>query len=354
MYRHTRNHLHRGSSFFLAKSAIQLPVQLLQSLLTAAIIPTLAGFQMDGDHWIYFYVCHVALSLAAVNIVKGFIFLGKDLFAGYLMGFFSLVTMMLLNGFMLPASQIGWWFRWFVYLNPLQWAFSGLVMNEFDGEVFTEVPGGGSIGGEELRRQLFKIEYGTEFKWAVVGIQLVLTVVGVLFGCWVCENVRHDEEAHKVKFRPPCPLRGRLSVLHRFLPHSHCEAHSSLDKASDRESRNFSATMLTKTEVSPGKEPAEKEAGAPSEGTSVETATEAAPDVAVAMPLAASASMSQAYFTFSNVSYTVDVPVSDAHPDGKLKLLNNVNGYVKPGMTVALMGTSGAGKTTLLDVSYLV
>lgn len=49
-------------------------------------------------------------------------------------------------------------------------------------------------------------------------------------------------------------------------------------------------------------------------------------------------------FTWKNLSYTV------AGPDGDLVLLDNVQGYVKPGMLGALMGSSGAGKTTLLDV----
>jgi ABC-type lipoprotein export system ATPase subunit len=52
----------------------------------------------------------------------------------------------------------------------------------------------------------------------------------------------------------------------------------------------------------------------------------------------------------TNGRYTVDVPVSESNPTGKLKLLNKVNGFAKPGQMVALMGTSGAGKTTLLDV----
>jgi ATP-binding cassette subfamily G (WHITE) protein 2 (SNQ2) len=49
-------------------------------------------------------------------------------------------------------------------------------------------------------------------------------------------------------------------------------------------------------------------------------------------------------FTWKNLTYTVKTP------DGDRVLLDNVQGYVKPGMLGALMGSSGAGKTTLLDV----
>lgn len=49
-------------------------------------------------------------------------------------------------------------------------------------------------------------------------------------------------------------------------------------------------------------------------------------------------------FTWRNLSHVVQTP------SGPRTLLDNVNGYVKPGMLGALMGSSGAGKTTLLDV----
>lgn len=49
-------------------------------------------------------------------------------------------------------------------------------------------------------------------------------------------------------------------------------------------------------------------------------------------------------FTWQNLSYTVSTPSGDR------KLLDDVHGFVKPGMLGALMGSSGAGKTTLLDV----
>lgn len=49
-------------------------------------------------------------------------------------------------------------------------------------------------------------------------------------------------------------------------------------------------------------------------------------------------------FTWRNLTYTVQTS------EGPRVLLNNVHGWVNPGMLGALMGSSGAGKTTLLDV----
>lgn len=49
-------------------------------------------------------------------------------------------------------------------------------------------------------------------------------------------------------------------------------------------------------------------------------------------------------FSWSNLKYTVRVNRAP-----KL-LLNNVDGWIRPGQMTALVGASGAGKTTLLDV----
>lgn len=49
-------------------------------------------------------------------------------------------------------------------------------------------------------------------------------------------------------------------------------------------------------------------------------------------------------FTWKNLTYTVPTP------SGPRVLLDDVQGWVRPGQLGALMGSSGAGKTTLLDV----
>jgi len=52
---------------------------------------------------------------------------------------------------------------------------------------------------------------------------------------------------------------------------------------------------------------------------------------------------SEEVFTWTDINYSVP------YDGGERQLLNNVQGYAKPGVMVALMGASGAGKTTLLN-----
>ncbi|OAA35191.1 opaque-specific ABC transporter CDR3 [Metarhizium rileyi] len=53
---------------------------------------------------------------------------------------------------------------------------------------------------------------------------------------------------------------------------------------------------------------------------------------------------SAAIFHWKNLSYSIKAK------GGTKRILNNIDGWVKPGTMTALMGVSGAGKTTLLDV----
>ena len=92
----------------------------------------------------------------------------------------------------------------------------------------------------------------------------------------------------------------------------------------------------------------EKAAGAGSSGDSdtsgkKESSLGDSPDVDKEEQALQQITKSESIFTWRDVEYTVP------YLGGEKKLLNQINGYAKPGLMVALMGASGAGKTTLLN-----
>jgi ATP-binding cassette, subfamily G (WHITE), member 2, PDR len=56
-----------------------------------------------------------------------------------------LLALIIYAGFILPVGDMGPWFRWINYLNPIAYAFESLMLNEFDGRSYpcsTFVPQG--------------------------------------------------------------------------------------------------------------------------------------------------------------------------------------------------------------------
>ena len=48
------------------------------------------------------------------------------------------------------------------------------------------------------REEILNIPYDPDFKWAILGILAAVGIVGLVFGCWVCENIRNTT-AHQVR-----------------------------------------------------------------------------------------------------------------------------------------------------------
>lgn len=51
-----------------------------------------------------------------------------------------IVPMILFCGYIIPVDNISIAFRWIYYIDPFQWAFAIMRLNQFDGWVFDECP----------------------------------------------------------------------------------------------------------------------------------------------------------------------------------------------------------------------
>lgn len=227
------------------------------------------------------------------------------------------------TGFMIQYHQMKPWFIWLYWLNPFAYAFDSLLSNEFKGTIIPCVGGNlipsgpgyddpnhqscaGVIGAIQGETSVFGEDYLNALGYVPHNIWRNF---GVLWGWW----------AAYVAITVFCTTHWKSSSesgQSLLVPREHSK-HVLKAPPQDDEAQQGSADS-TDVEGHSGQLVKEEDNGSLVRNTSI--------------------------FTWKNLTYTVKTPTGDR------VLLDNVQGWVKPGMLGALMGSSGAGKTTLLDV----
>lgn len=222
---------------------------------------------------------------------------------------------------MIHKPQMHPWFGWIYWINPLAYAFDALLSNEFHQKIIPCVgpnlvpsgPGylhsqhqacagvGGAVQGQSFvtgDAYLASLSYSHSHLWRNFGI------LWAWWGLFVAVTVLGTCNWHSPSEAGSCLLIPRERLPQRQQTIRQDEEAQIQEK---------------------GKQPSESDSQRSEE---------------IDKQLIRNSSV----FTWKNLSYTVKTPSGDR------LLLDNVQGYVKPGMLGALMGSSGAGKTTLLDV----
>jgi ABC-type multidrug transport system permease subunit/ABC-type multidrug transport system ATPase subunit len=229
----------------------------------------------------------------------------------------TITTLMMYTGYMIHKTQMHPWFVWLYWINPVAYAFNALLSNEYHGKTIdcvgnSLVPNGpgyddpahqscaGAVGAKQGQSwytgddYLDVLTYSYSHIWRNVGIVLAWWVFYVIITVVSTMRWRAASEGGSTLLIPrerarlvPAELRDEEAATGEKLPPTAVGDHDAAEKV-----------LIKNTSL----------------------------------------------FTWKNLSYTVKTR------EGERLLLDNVQGWVKPGMLGALMGSSGAGKTTLLDV----
>jgi ATP-binding cassette subfamily G (WHITE) protein 2 (SNQ2) len=299
-----------------------LPLYFVQVSLFAIVIYFMVGLKETAGafftYWIFLYT--TGLTMTAYFRFTGAAFASFD--AASKVSGFSVTIFVTYVGYMIAKPQMHPWFVWLYWIDPLAYAFEGMLSNEFKDTVVPCVgpnlvpsgPGyasnqfaactgvrGASVGaisvtGEEYLKSL---SYSSTNIWRNYGILAAWWVFFVMLTIFFTSRWQSSAE------------QGNMLVV----PREKGLKAGNLPRRDDEEAQEKDEEVTQGSSSS--EESADKE-------LSLERNT--------------------SVFTWKNLSYTVRTPSGDR------VLLDNVQGWVKPGMLGALMGSSGAGKTTLMDV----
>jgi len=309
--KHKSYAFYHPSAFYLATVLMDIPRLFIQVLLWSVISYFMYGLDLRADK---FFTHLGILFVTAICLTQFFRLLGyasKSSYVSYQLLSFIIVLLLTYTGFSISYNDMHPWLSWVYWINPLAYAFKALFTNEMRGLVFdcrnSAIPFGPSYGPEYDNYRVCTIPGAAPNALFVTGDDFMRVGYGFLVS-----EMNIDI----------------IAVFLFFIAFT-------IANSFTIEFMKYSSGGYTKKVFKKGKAPKNNIMDEKQKAIKVQEAIDGLGDAL---------NMKGGTFMWRNIKYTVPVP------GGNRLLLDNVDGYIKPGQMTALMGSSGAGKTTLLDV----
>jgi len=312
--KHQRYAFYHPSAEAVASMLMDMPYKIANAITLNLVLYFMTNLRRTGGAFFFFLLISFFLNLVMSMLFRTIASLSRTLSQALAPITILILSIVIYTGFAIPTNYMLGWARWINYLDPVAYGFESLMINEFSGRNYpcaNFVPAGpgyaavgaanqvcmavGSrvgqsfVNGDDYINSSF--QYYRSHKWRNLGIMIVF----LLFFTTTYLIAAEYAGAKKSK--------GEVLVFRR----GHQPA---VPKISDVEAARAGHAVRTEKRSNPD--------------TTIHRQT--------------------AIFQWHNVCYDIEVK------GGTRRLLDHVDGWVKPGTLTALMGVSGAGKTTLLDV----
>ncbi|KAL4786468.1 ABC-2 type transporter-domain-containing protein [Aspergillus varians] len=301
----------------IASMLCDTPYKLLNSFTFNVPLYLMTNLRRDAGAFFTFWIFSVVTTFTMSMIFRTIASVSRSLSQALVPAAILILGMVIYTGFTIPTRNMLGWSRWMNYVNPIAYSFESFMVNEFDGRRFDcagIIPSGGEYEGISMRNRICST-VGAESGSAIVdGGQFV-------------ELSYNYTKAH---------LWRNMGILIGFLIFFAFTYLVGTEYISEQKSKG--EVLLFRRGHQPSTTIGEADPENPSQPANAPKTEEFPPQVSARIQ------KQTAIFHWEDVCYDIKIKGQPR------RILDNIDGWVKPGTCTALMGVSGAGKTTLLDV----
>ncbi|KAJ5521119.1 CDR ABC transporter [Penicillium fimorum] len=313
--KHRKYALYHASAEAFSAYIVELPSKLLLAVTFNLIIYFLPHLRRTAGHFFIFFLISVTTTLVMSNIFRFIGAISRSVAQAMPPASVFMLVLVIYTGITIPVRDMHPWFRWLNYVNPI----AALMINEFGGrsfpcanfvpgilDIYKDAPlsskicsqkgavaGQNFIDGEAYINTTY--EYYSPHLWRNFGI--LCAFFAVFFGLYLysSELIRAKPSKGEILVYP----RGKVPSFAKNLRKEDPEEVIASEKgAVVSESQDTTAAIVRQTSI----------------------------------------------FHWEHVCF--DIKINGV----PRRILDSVDGWVKPGTLTALMGVTGAGKTSLLDL----
>jgi ABC-type multidrug transport system ATPase subunit/ABC-type multidrug transport system permease subunit len=311
--KHQRYALYHPSAEALASMLTDLPYKICNGIMFNLLIYFMTNLRREAGPFFFFLLISFFLTLTMSMIFRTIASVSRTLSQALAPAAVFILAMVIYTGFVLPTDYMLGWSRWINYLDPVAYGFEALMVNEFHNRNFEcsqyvpsgpgyedspnicaavgAVPGQSFVNGDAYINSQYK--YSHAHKWRNFGILIAFLIFFFVTYLTAAEFI----SAKKSKGEVLVFRRGH-KTLTKKTPDAESGDGNSVVAEGDNDLEHISSVIQKQTAV----------------------------------------------FQWQDVCYDIKIKGNPR------RILDHVDGWVKPGTLTALMGVSGAGKTTLLDV----
>ncbi|KAF5024207.1 hypothetical protein F66182_3721 [Fusarium sp. NRRL 66182] len=324
--KHNRYALYHPSAEAISSMLCDLPYKVANTIIFNLSLYFMTNLKREPGAFFFFMLMSFVVVLVMSMIFRTIASATRTLFQALVPAAILILDLVIFTGFVIPKRYMLDWCKWLYYIDPIAYAFEAVVVNEFHNRQYTcnefvpnpMVPGYTDVPTENRvcsavgavegvpyvdgdRYALLQFDYRWENRWRNFGIVIAWTVLFTITYMVAAELVSEKKS------------KGEVLVYRRG--HKPAAVANAEKKHSDPEAAMAHIGPVVTAERTRSR--TNKDSGMLQEQTSV--------------------------FQWHDVCYEVKIK------NETRRILDHVDGWVKPGTLTALMGVSGAGKTTLLD-----